>query len=59
MTADYDLSSLRNIILGAAPVSAELILDTRKKLREMGAKDIEITQAFGLTETTCVSLLFK
>lgn len=44
MVEKYDLSSLRNIILGAAPVSSELILDTRAKLRARGAKDLEITQ---------------
>lgn len=44
MVAKYDLSSLRNILLGAAPVSPELIIDTRAKLRARGAKDLEITQ---------------
>ncbi|KAF9518817.1 hypothetical protein BS47DRAFT_1414760, partial [Hydnum rufescens UP504] len=52
--AEYDLSSLRNILLGAAPVSTELILDTGEKLRKRGAKDLEITQAFRLTEITYV-----
>ena len=47
MVNDYNLSSLRNIILGAAPVSTELILDTRAKLRAKGAKDLEITQVWG------------
>ena len=48
MVNDYNLSSLRNIILGAAPVSTELILDTRAKLRAKGAKDLEITQVWSL-----------
>ncbi|KAF9504142.1 hypothetical protein BS47DRAFT_1355509, partial [Hydnum rufescens UP504] len=52
MRAEYDLSSLRNILLGAALVSTELILDTGEKLRKRGAKDLEITQPFGLTEIT-------
>jgi 4-coumarate--CoA ligase len=52
MVNDYDLSSLRNIILGAAPVSTELILDTRAKLRARGAKDIEITQVRCLLSIT-------
>ncbi|KAF8326387.1 uncharacterized protein EI90DRAFT_2930282 [Cantharellus anzutake] len=55
MVSKYDLSSLRNILLGAAPVSTELILQTREKLRAMGAKHLEITQAFGLTETTATT----
>jgi len=52
MVNDYDLSSLRNIILGAAPVSTELILDTRAKLRARGAKDLEITQVRSLLSIT-------
>ncbi|KAF9518840.1 hypothetical protein BS47DRAFT_1338044, partial [Hydnum rufescens UP504] len=59
MTAEYDLSSLRNILLGAAPVSTKLILDPREKLRKKGGKYLEITQAFGLTETTYVFNIFK
>ncbi len=46
VAANYDLSSLRRIIYGSSPMSAELIKRTREYL-----PGVELAQGYGLTET--------
>lgn len=46
-TAKYDLSSVTDILCGAAPLSKELQNEIRKKL------GCEILQGWGMTEVTC------
>ena len=46
-TAKYDLSSVTDILCGAAPLSKELQTEISKKL------DCEIVQGWGMTEVTC------
>jgi acyl-CoA synthetase (AMP-forming)/AMP-acid ligase II len=46
-TAKYDLSSVTDILCGAAPLSRELQNEISKKL------DCEIVQGWGMTEVTC------
>ncbi|KIW28201.1 uncharacterized protein PV07_07881 [Cladophialophora immunda] len=46
-TANYDLSSVKEILCGAAPVSRELEANVSKKF------NVRITQGWGMTETTC------
>ena len=49
-TKDYDLSSLKNILCGAAPLSKEL-------QNEVSAKcDLKVVQTWGMTEVTCSCL---
>ncbi|KAA6414732.1 MAG: 4-coumarate- ligase [Lasallia pustulata] len=49
-TKDFDLSSLQNILCGAAPLSKEL-------QNEVSAKwQVKIVQTWGMTEVTCSSL---
>lgn len=49
-TKDYDLSSLQNILCGAAPLSKEL-------QNEVSAKcDLKVVQTWGMTEVTCSCL---
>jgi 4-coumarate--CoA ligase len=49
-TKDYDLSSLQNILCGAAPLSKEL-------QNEVSAKcNLKVVQTWGMTEVTCSSL---
>lgn len=46
-TSKYDLSSVTDILCGAAPLSKELQNEISKKLR------CEIVQGWGMTEVTC------
>ncbi|KAL1596476.1 hypothetical protein SLS60_009122 [Paraconiothyrium brasiliense] len=46
-TAKYDLSSVTDILCGAAPLSKELQTEISRKL------DCEIVQGWGMTEVTC------
>lgn len=48
-TRDYDLSSLRNILCGAAPLSKELQNDVMTHV----GKDLKVVQTWGMTEVTC------
>jgi len=48
----YDLSSLRQLMSGAAPLGAGLVEKVRAKLAAKGNKDLVITQGYGLTETS-------
>jgi 4-coumarate--CoA ligase len=50
-TAKYDLSSLKHMLCGAAPLSKEIQNDVSKKL------DCVIAQGWGMTETTCIGFL--
>jgi 4-coumarate--CoA ligase len=49
MVDDYDLSSLRLIFSGAAPLSGELADEVRQRL------DVAVLQGYGLTETSPVT----
>ncbi|GJJ06198.1 hypothetical protein Clacol_000387 [Clathrus columnatus] len=46
-TLKYNLSSIRFVICGAAPVAAEL----SEQFRKLVPRDCEVIQAFGMTET--------
>lgn len=50
-TKRYNLSSLRHILCGAAPLSFELQNEVSKRF------GIVISQGWGMTETTCVGML--
>ncbi|KAK3116454.1 hypothetical protein LTR53_003180 [Teratosphaeriaceae sp. CCFEE 6253] len=50
-TADYDLSSLRGMLCGAAPLSKELQNLVSRRF------DVEIKQGWGMTEVTCGSIM--
>ncbi|KAJ6104511.1 hypothetical protein N7523_010831 [Penicillium sp. IBT 18751x] len=49
-TPKYDLSSLKNILCGAAPLSRELQNTIQRKLR------LNVVQSWGMTELTCSGL---
>ncbi|KAH7910994.1 AMP binding protein [Hygrophoropsis aurantiaca] len=49
--ARYDLSSLKVLFSGAAPLGAELVAAVTKRLRSVGT-NVTITQGYGLTETS-------
>lgn len=46
-TPKHDLSSIRFVICGAAPVAAEL----SEQFRKLVPADTEVIQAYGMTET--------
>lgn len=48
-TADYDLSSVKEILCGAAPLSRKLQATVARKF------NVRITQGWGMTETTCAA----
>ncbi|KAF2816350.1 4-coumarate-CoA ligase [Mytilinidion resinicola] len=49
-TSKYDLSSLKNILCGAAPLSKELQNDVSDRFK------LKVVQTWGMTEVTCSSL---
>ncbi|KAF2467781.1 acetyl-CoA synthetase-like protein [Lindgomyces ingoldianus] len=49
-TKEYDLSSLKNILCGAAPLSKELQNEVSTKC------DLKVVQTWGMTEVTCSCL---
>ena len=49
LVADYDLSSLRQVLSGAAPLSAELAQEASRRI------GCEVVQGFGMTELSPVS----
>lgn len=49
-TKKYDLSSMRNIVCGAAPLSKELQNDVTDRFK------LKIVQTWGMTEVTCSAL---
>ncbi|KAK6394722.1 hypothetical protein LTR65_001513 [Meristemomyces frigidus] len=50
-TANYDLSSLKGILCGAAPMSKELQNAVSRRF------NVEVKQGWGMTEVTCGSIL--
>jgi len=52
----YDLSSLKLVSSGAAPLPTELAYGVRKRLEARGAH-VNITNGYGMTETSCASHL--
>jgi 4-coumarate--CoA ligase len=48
-TAEFDLSSVKEMLCGAAPLSKELQATVSKKF------NVRITQGWGMTETTCAA----
>ncbi|KAK3080179.1 hypothetical protein LTS18_002901, partial [Coniosporium uncinatum] len=49
-TKDYDISSLKNILCGAAPLSKELQNEVSDRFK------LKVVQTWGMTELTCSSL---
>ncbi|KIJ65890.1 hypothetical protein HYDPIDRAFT_109959 [Hydnomerulius pinastri MD-312] len=47
----YNVTSMRVLFSGAAPLGAELVTAVQKRLHNVGA-EVTITQAYGLTETS-------
>ncbi|KAH7926973.1 AMP binding protein [Leucogyrophana mollusca] len=47
----YDISSLKYLMSGAAPLGAELVATVTKRLASVGA-NVAISQGYGLTETS-------
>ncbi|GES63234.1 acetyl-CoA synthetase-like protein [Aspergillus terreus] len=50
-TAKYDLSSVQNILCGAAPLSRELQNNIQKRF------NVRVVQGWGMTEATCGAIL--
>lgn len=50
-TAKYDISSLRQILCGAAPLSSDLQNDIMKRF------NVIVVQGWGMTETTCAGIM--
>jgi 4-coumarate--CoA ligase len=50
-TAQYDLSSLKNIMVGAAPMPLQISNELTQRF------NISIARGWGMTETTCVGIL--
>jgi 4-coumarate--CoA ligase len=64
MVDDYDLSSLRSLMSGAAPLGEGLTRKALARLRKGGKKgpgnpDLMIVQGYGLTETTAPCMCTK
>lgn len=58
-TTTYDLSSLQNILCGAAPLSKELqneVVDRLSRDRTRDQPKLRVVQTWGMTEVTCSSL---
>ena len=53
----YDLSTLRHIQCGAAPLGPGLAQKFIDRLHSRGAKNVPLTQAYGLTETSTTTHL--
>ncbi|CAD5227679.1 unnamed protein product [Bursaphelenchus xylophilus] len=49
----YDLSSLRFLVSGAAPLSGDVILTVKKRLPNIG----DVAQGFGMTELACAAFV--
>jgi 4-coumarate--CoA ligase len=54
-TAQYDLTSLKTIVSGAAPLSGALVRSFREKLASHGAPNVAVLQGYGLTETAAAT----
>ncbi|KZT41661.1 acetyl-CoA synthetase-like protein [Sistotremastrum suecicum HHB10207 ss-3] len=55
---DYNISSLSNILCGAAPLGTELALAVEKVLDSSGAKNVKLHQGWGMSEVTCGGTMF-
>src|SRR5260221_996151 len=53
----YDLSTLRHTMCGAAPLGAGLTQKFLDRLHSRGAKNVPLAQAYGLTETSTTTHL--
>ncbi|KAH6609045.1 4-coumarate- ligase 2 [Trichoderma cornu-damae] len=51
-TTRYDLSSLRNILCGAAPLSRQVQMACQEKF------NVRLTQGYGMTELTCSGITY-
>ncbi|WP_138734263.1 4-coumarate--CoA ligase family protein [Modestobacter excelsi] len=51
----FDLSSLRSITSGAAPLDADLAQLAQDRLRKGGAEEVTVAQGYGMTELSPVS----
>ncbi|KAK0388877.1 hypothetical protein NLU13_5120 [Sarocladium strictum] len=56
LTSKYDLSSLREIVSGTAPLSPEVAAELEKKIWPNGENFIR--QGWGMTEITCAGLIW-
>lgn len=48
----HDLSTLKWLSSGAAPLGLELVQRVKERFRKLGNEDIVVTQGYGLTETS-------
>jgi acyl-CoA synthetase (AMP-forming)/AMP-acid ligase II len=55
MVDQFDLSSLRSITSGAAPLDADLAQAAQDRLRKGGADGVTVAQGYGMTELSPVS----
>ena len=55
LTRKYDLSSIRSVLAGAAPMDKE----TQGRFAALLAKEASVTQVWGMTETCCVATSFE
>jgi len=55
----YDLSSLRTLFSGAAPLSAGLVKKVREKFTSLGNTQVIVTQGYGLTETSPTTMFLE
>jgi acyl-CoA synthetase (AMP-forming)/AMP-acid ligase II len=51
----YDLSSLKSILSGAAPLDEQLALAAEQRLRKGAATGVTVAQGYGMTESSPVS----
>jgi acyl-CoA synthetase (AMP-forming)/AMP-acid ligase II len=51
----FDLSSLKAVTSGAAPLDAQLALAAQERLRQRGRHDLIVNQGYGMTELSPVS----
>ena len=58
IVSKFDLSSLRNVLCGAAPLGREVQKQFIQRMRSNRGRDIEfnMTQGWGMTEVTCALL---
>lgn len=52
-----DLTSLKWLSSGAAPLGLELVMKVKERFRAVGNEGVVVTQGYGLTETSPVRLL--
>jgi acyl-CoA synthetase (AMP-forming)/AMP-acid ligase II len=55
MVDSYDLSSLRSILSGAAPLDEQLALAVEQRLRKGAGTGVTVAQGYGMTELSPVS----